>query len=193
MSSGRPISESFPLFCGSDKAEQLTLESQIGALFDELHHPLFRYLLMLTWDAADTEDLVQDAFLRLQRHVQEGQPINNVKAWLFRVAYNLYIDRSRRTREAGSLSEPSVTRAAEEVHTRSTQTPEQRLIEQERHQSLARAIESLTQQQRHCLFLRREGFRYREIGQIIGIRESTVIDHLRRAIERLSKEVNSAR
>jgi RNA polymerase sigma-70 factor (ECF subfamily) len=145
------------------------------------------------WDPAEVEDMVQESFLRLHRHLREGQPIGNAKAWLFRVGHNLCVDRGRRTRDADSLSQPSVSKAAEDMHARSIPTPEERLVEREQRQRLARAVATLPSQQRQCMHLRREGFRYREIGQILGIRESTVIDHMRRAIERLSKELHDSR
>lgn len=86
-----------------------------------------------------------------------------------------------------------VTLAAEGLHRSSTPNPEQRLVERERQLRLARAVEALPKRQRECLYLHREGFPYRETGDILGIRESTVIDHLRRAIERLSRELHDAR
>ena len=137
--------------------------------------------------------MAQEAFLRLHLHIRAGQSIDNVKAWLFRVGHNLFIDRGRRTRVTDSLSQPEVTRAAEDVHARTMATPEERLAERERRRRLALAIDALPSQQRHCLYLRREGFRYREIAVVLGIRESTVIDHLRRAIGRLSKELHDVR
>ena len=194
--SSYPIDETEPFHAASavdNKPLRITLEEQITDLFEELHAALYRYLLMLARDRADTEDFVQEAFLRLHRQIRDGQRIENVRAWLFRVGYNLYVDRGRRSLDACSLSDHRITLAAEGLHQHSTPTPEQRVVERERKRHLASAVEALPQRQRECLYLRREGFRYREIGDILGIRESTVIDHLRRAIERLSRELHDAR
>ena len=45
-----------------------------------------------------------------------------------------------------------------------------------------RAVQGLSEQQRHCLFLRLEGLRYPEIGSALGIGASTVGEFLRRAL-----------
>src|SRR5262245_55125684 len=68
--------------------------------FEPLRPELYRYCRYLTRNAWDAEDLVQDALARslvtLGRLFQE---IDNPRAWLFRVASNLWIDRQRRLRE----------------------------------------------------------------------------------------------
>ena len=65
--------------------------------------------------------------------------------------------------------------------------PEQKLLEKEQSLRFHRAIQGLSEQQRHCLFLRLEGLRYPEIGAALGIGTSTVGEFLRRAILRLRK------
>ena len=65
--------------------------------------------------------------------------------------------------------------------------PEESLIEREQALRFHRAIQGLSEQQRHCLFLRLEGLRYPEIGSALGISTSAVGEFLRRAIARLRK------
>jgi RNA polymerase sigma-70 factor, ECF subfamily len=71
--------------------------------FEPIRPELYRYCRFLTRDAWDAEDLVQDALAR--GLVTLGclfQEIENPRAWLFRVASNLWIDRQRRRREVAS-------------------------------------------------------------------------------------------
>lgn len=68
--------------------------------FEPLRPELYRYCRFLTRNAWDAEDLVQDALAR--GLVTLGclfQDVENPRAWLFRVASNLWIDRQRRARE----------------------------------------------------------------------------------------------
>ena len=116
----------------------------------------------------------------------------NPRAWLFRVAHNLAMDRGRRIRPVSSLSDVWVSRSVEESAAQPSPSPEQALLEKERRNAFLKAMRNLPAKQRQCLFLRREGLRYKEIAEILAIRESTVIDHIRRGIERLSEEVRSA-
>jgi RNA polymerase sigma-70 factor (ECF subfamily) len=79
--------------------------------FEPLRPELYRYCRALTRSAWDAEDLVQDALSR--GFVTLGglfQEIHNPRAWLYRVASNLWIDRQRRPREepaAPALPEPT--------------------------------------------------------------------------------------
>jgi RNA polymerase sigma-70 factor (ECF subfamily) len=75
-------------------------------VFEPIRPELYRYCRALTRNAWDAEDLVQDTLARSL--VTLGclfQPIENPRAWLFRVASNLWIDRQRRHREL-VLAEP---------------------------------------------------------------------------------------
>jgi len=56
---------------------------------------------------------------------------------------------------------------------------------------LGQAVAALSPQQRQCLHLRTEGFRYREIAAILNISDSSVGEFLRRAIVRLRKALDA--
>jgi RNA polymerase sigma-70 factor (ECF subfamily) len=63
--------------------------------------------------------------------------------------------------------------------------PEHALMDGQRRSALVEAIRGLSPQQRHCLHLRVQGLRYREIAEAIGISTSAVGEFLRRAVARL--------
>lgn len=159
---------------------------------DELYEPLCRYLYLISTDAELSLELAQEAFLKLHRELLNGASIVSAKAWLFRVSYNLFVDRARGTRDQASLTDDSVARQVEAHYQRRTPNPEELLLEQERLRRLNGALQILPSVQRHCLQLRREGFRYREIAAILSIGETTVVDHVRRAIERLARELHES-
>jgi RNA polymerase sigma-70 factor (ECF subfamily) len=80
-------------------------------VYEPLRPDLYRYCRHLTRSPWDAEDLAQDAIVRAFATLgQLGQAPPNPRAWLFRVASNLWIDRMRRTREAprGELPETGV-------------------------------------------------------------------------------------
>ncbi len=72
----------------------------------------FAYRLL--GDRSDAEDVAQDTFLRLWRHAHRWRPRARLTTWLFRVAYNLCIDRLRARREKPSdpLPNPPANPAA---------------------------------------------------------------------------------
>src|SRR5580693_9283789 len=57
-------------------------------LYRELRKPLLRYLVCLGLSADEAQDVVQDAFVSLHRHLARGGSQENIRSWLFRVAHN---------------------------------------------------------------------------------------------------------
>lgn len=90
--------------------------------YEPLRSDLYRYCRHLTRSPWDAEDLAQDAMSRAFVTLgQMGEPPPNPRAWLFRVASNLWLDQQRRRRREeplGAHEEPSITgveRAAREA------------------------------------------------------------------------------
>ena len=177
----------YPLL-SSAGASAASIEDRVTKLFEELRTPIYRYVVLIVWNPAVAEEITQEAFLRLHRHMSEKRKIENVRAWVMRVAHNLAIDFGRTDRPADSLSLRDVQTVAEAIHSSAADDPEKTMLAQERSQLLYRAVQGLSQRQRQCLDLRFEGFRYIEIAEILAVSESTVIENIRRAMVRLAKE-----
>jgi RNA polymerase sigma-70 factor (ECF subfamily) len=162
------------------------IERRFVELFDELRLPLYRYLARAGLRPEEAEEIAQEAFLRLFKHLLERGQDENLRGWVFRVAHNLAIDQRRdRNRlmtksleERGKLSD---------LLTDPAQDPEQLLLRKEKTAGIDRAIRSLPHRQWQCLSLRLKGFGYREIGEILGVGVSAVAESLRRAVEKLQK------
>jgi len=165
------------------------LARRVAELFEESRKPLYRYLLSVAGGESEAEDITQESFLRLHAHLQAGGPLENPKAWLFRVGYNLAID-SRRRKRLDSLDD----RTAPPFERRDDRSPdpERLAIENQRRDRIAGAVSRLSEQQRQCMTLRSEGFRHREIAEILGVSESTVAENLRRGVLRLTRELYGA-
>jgi RNA polymerase sigma-70 factor (ECF subfamily) len=167
--------------------DQASLEGRLTHLFEEFRVSLYRYLLFLVDAEAEAEDLTQDAFLRLHVCLLQGARIENAKAWLFRVAHHLAIDEHRRKRPE-SLDEDQWSAATATLEDEIVPNPERLAITNQRRQRLEEAVDRLSGQQRRCLHLRAEGFRHREIAEILGVSEPTVAENLRRGVLRLTRE-----
>src|SRR5580704_4717475 len=77
------------------KSQPSAVEAQVLHLFDLLRNRLLRYLLSLSVAPADSEEIIQEAFLALFQHLQAGKPDENLHGWLFRVVHNLGLRRRR--------------------------------------------------------------------------------------------------
>jgi RNA polymerase sigma-70 factor, ECF subfamily len=173
-----------------DIAAPMTLNEKVIAHFEQLRVPVFRFLLRKTRDAGRAEELTQEAFLRLCRHLQEGRTLDNPKAWLFTVANNLATDTRRNDSNLTDLDEHT-WREIEESRSGPQVDPEKLMLQDERLDRLHVAVLNLTTLQRECLHLRAEGLRYREIADLMKISISTVADAVRRATVKLAREVDS--
>src|SRR5215471_146482 len=171
----------------SEKSPAPTLSERVLALFQQLQQPVFRYLLRKTRNAGTAEDLTQETFLRLCRHLRAERPLDNPKAWLLTVANNLAIDASRGDRGATDLDE-FAWKQIEESTSGAQADPEEVVLRRERLNRLPAAVLKLTQLQRDCLHLRAEGLRYCEIAEVMHLSISTVVDAVRRATVKLARE-----
>jgi RNA polymerase sigma-70 factor (ECF subfamily) len=162
-----------------------TLSERIQTLFEQLHLPVFRYAMRKTKDSGQAEDITQESFLRLFRHLKEERPVDNPKAWLFTVANNLAIDAIRRDGRLQDLDEATWDRI--EDARASDGDPERLTLQRERMERLRSAVLNLTDLERECLHLRAEGLRYREIADLMNVSMSCITAGLRRATLKLSQ------
>jgi RNA polymerase sigma-70 factor (ECF subfamily) len=187
---GNTLPERLAALGREEHAPPMTLREKVEAHFEQLRLPVFRYLLRKTRDAGRAEELTQETFLRLCRHLQEGKALENPKAWLFTVANNLAIDTGRNENHFRDLDE-NTWREMEDSLPGAQADPEKLLLQDERLERLHTAVLNLTSLQRECLHLRAEGLRYREIADLMAISISTVADAVRRATVNLSRELDS--
>jgi len=188
-----PTSGLFQAMAAQEKettVRPMTLAEKVLVYFEELRLPVFRFLLRKTHDAAHAEDLTQETFLRLCRHLLDNKPLENPKAWIFTVANNLATDVARSDSNSIDLDERH-WREIEESRSALQSDPESLLIQNERLDRLQMAVLNLTRLQRECLHLRAEGLRYREIAALLAISVSTVADAVRRATVKLAREIDS--
>jgi RNA polymerase sigma-70 factor (ECF subfamily) len=173
------------LLC-QDGEQTLKLEERITQLYVALHEPVYRYLLCLSVRPAEAEEIVQETFLRLYRHVHGGGPENNLRGWIFRVAHNMSINLFKSDKHFVSSTPEDLAGLDAIADPRCG--PEELLLRREKMARIHAGISALSEQQKQCLYLRAEGFRYREIAEILEVTISTVVESLRRAIKKLAKE-----
>ena len=156
------------------------LALEVTKLFGEYRHPLFRYLLSLGLNPQDVEEIIQDVFLALFQHLKAGKPRDNLRGWIFRVGHNLGLKlRMRR---------PVLVEVDDRIDP--LPNPEQQALQSQKQRRIDAVIGALPEQDRACLSLRAEGFRYREIAEILSISLGAVAQSLERSLGKLSRGGN---
>jgi RNA polymerase sigma-70 factor (ECF subfamily) len=163
-------------------------EQQLVELFDELRSPLLRYLLSFGVPAHEAEEVIQEVFLALFQHLQQGKSRQNLRGWVFRVAHNLGLkSRLATTREAVNVLGSRAALAA--VRPDPAENPEEQLLSNQKHMRLQAILRALPEQDQWCLSLRAEGLRYREIAEVLDMSLASVAASLGRSLTRLSRAV----
>jgi RNA polymerase sigma-70 factor (ECF subfamily) len=142
-------------------------------------------------DAADTDEAVQDAFVKAYTHLGSFREELPFEVWFTRILINGCLDRikarTRRERWIQPMPEgPGGERDFAERTPGVGPSPEDQLLARERRQKLAAALARLPERQRSVFMLSHyEGCTSREVSAITGLNESTVRVHLFRAIRKL--------
>ena len=156
------------------------------ALYSELRKPLLRYLVCLGLSMDEAQDVVQEAFLSLHRHLTAGGSKENIRSWLFRVAHNRARNQQNRyDRRFGAPLDAEIGLALGP-----RPRPSKPCSRRKNSSSSNKAIGQLAAAERECLLLRAGGLRYREIGEVLGMPTSTVAETIDRAIKKLAEKCN---
>jgi RNA polymerase sigma factor (sigma-70 family) len=146
-------------------------------------------------DAEQTDDVVQEIFLRLYRSAARFDPARPLRQWLFTIASN----EIRRQWQRSANTPLSLSHAAEDdegplerVLTDASQTPEERAVTLVQAQQLLRAIQLLPEFQRQTLLLRAYGeLSLKEIAAAMHCPLATVSSRLHYAIERVRQLIGN--
>jgi RNA polymerase sigma-70 factor, ECF subfamily len=164
-------------------------EQEVLGLLD----PLYRFARWLTESEADARDLVQDTILLALRSRAQFALGTNLRAWLFRIARNRYLDvrhRRRRERVAG----PDVAEPSEHADDPAPFFGDQELgrIQGLVRGDITRALAALPEPYRTAIVLADvEGWTWEEVAAILGVPIGTVQSRVfrgRRALRTLLKD-----
>ena len=154
---------------------------------------LYGAALRMTRNPADAEDLVQDTTLRAYRGFATFQEGTNLKAWLYRILTNSFINTYRKKQR-----EPKTAEGPDDIDewylfdrlgSRSTErSAEEDVLDRIPDADVKAALESLSENFRLAVLLADvEGFSYKEIAEIMDVPIGTVMSRLHRGRKALEK------
>src|SRR6185503_16569803 len=84
----------------------LSVQDKVKQYFEQFREPILHYLMgTFGGEMAQAEEVTQEAFLQLYRYLNGGHTIQNARAWTFRVAHNLAVDRLKRRQFIASVAD----------------------------------------------------------------------------------------
>jgi RNA polymerase sigma-70 factor (ECF subfamily) len=146
--------------------------SHFDALFAQFYPELFGLLYRVLGDRMETEDTLQETFLKLADEPSlQARPDTEVGAWLRRVGLNAAFNRLRSARRArarlerlGRLEQYDVDPFEHE-----SAGPSSLVVRREEREAVRRALVEVPERQRECLLLRHSGYSYAEIAASLDI------------------------
>jgi len=157
---------------------------------------LYRTALRMTRSEADAEDLVQETYIKAFRAREQFTPGTNLKAWLFRILTNTFINTYRRRQaqpeftELDDVDEFSLYRRMSDLKTSSNSgDPESEFLNGLVDTEVKDALAELPDKFRSVVLLDVEGFSYKEIAEMLDIPIGTVMSRLHRGRKFLQKRL----
>jgi len=156
---------------------------------------LYSAALRMTRNPADAEDVVQETFLKAYRAYDTFTEGTNLKAWLYRILTNTYINKYRKKQrrpnevELGELQDLYLYKRLGE-HSGAQVSAESEALDLFVDEDIIEALESLPENFRlPVLYADVEGFSYKEIAEILDVPIGTVMSRLHRGRKALQRKL----
>jgi RNA polymerase sigma-70 factor (ECF subfamily) len=166
-----------------DQPRSWNFESITIPFVDALYNTAYR----MTRNAQDAEDLVQETYLKAYKYYDKFEEGTNLKAWLFKILKNTFINSYRKKQQAPLESdfaeiEDSFESLVRDDVARKIKSPEEEFLANVLDEDLQRALDDLPDDFRMVLMLADlESFSYKEIAEILDVPVGTVMSRLYRA------------
>lgn len=160
-------------------------EPALTAIYEARRGELLAFLLRMTHDLDEAEDLLQECFVALIREADAGRMPAEVRPWLYRVAANAAVSRRRRVSRWTRLL-PRLLDGSQPDH------PEGVALRDERRADIRAALGRLRPDGRAALLLVAEGFSGREIAAALGRSEDATRTLLCRSRVQLRRLLEAA-
>ncbi len=155
---------------------------------------LYRSALYLAKNESAADDLVQESYLKAFKFLKDDKEINNVKAWLFKILMNTFINKYRKDKREPSLVDFDSVEAFHQSVQEEVSTPsileDEFALDKFLDDDIKNALEALPDDFRMVILLSTvEGFSYKEISKIINCPVGTVMSRIYRGRKMLKEKL----
>jgi len=152
-------------------------------IYTQYYKKIYQFVYRLSYSQQDSEDITQDVFISLFKEIESNNKLNNIKAWLYKCAFNKFINVNKKSKVI------SLTNNISHYEINDQASIESDFIHNEKKKIIIDAMSKLTEQEQVLLNLYNEDFSYKEISEIVDIKYTSVGKILSRVIEKLAKQI----
>lgn len=163
--------------------------SCLATLFERHHRGVYRYFLQMLKDRTQSEDLVQDVFLKVLRKAKTFRGNGSFKGWLYNIARNVALDELRKAKRHGNdaLEDEAVNEQLTD-----NRSAEQVAAGRQQANLVLKALTQLPEAAREVIWLGRFEFEsYEELGQALSCNAGTARVRMHRAMALLNTTYTS--
>jgi RNA polymerase sigma-70 factor, ECF subfamily len=167
--------------------------SAFKLLYDRYHRRVYAVALGVLKSPADAQDVVQEAFTKVSRHLPDFQGNSSFYTWLYRISMNLAIDQLRRRKSARFVDYDDAIGRADDADDGALSAappdaadPGKTHSRKELAAQIRAALETLPEYHRQVILLREvEGLSYEEIASVMKVPKGTIMSRLFHARRKL--------
>jgi RNA polymerase sigma-70 factor (ECF subfamily) len=163
-------------------------------LFQKYQRRVYAVALGVVKRPEDAMDVVQDAFIKVHKHIGSFQGASSFYTWLYRIVMNLGIDHVRKTRKVvewgddvpldQTAGDGTLLPKVEHVN------PAQSVIRRELSDKIRQALDTLPEYHRAVILLREvEGMSYEEIAEVLNVPKGTIMSRLFHARRKMQDQL----
>lgn len=143
---------------------------------------IYNYIYKMTLSREDSEDIIQEVFIKAYENLYKLENRERFYSWLFKITINT-MNTFLKGKKHQTLVEEDVIL---NIQVNAKDTPEEILQAKEDNRELLKKLSVLSEEQKNAMVLKYvQGFSYKEVGDILGIKEETIKTKIFRAKKRL--------
>jgi RNA polymerase sigma factor (sigma-70 family) len=158
--------------------------SCLATLFERHHRAIYKFVLQITQHRAQSEDLVQDVFLKILKKAKSFRGDGSFKAWMFNIARNIALDHLRKNKRQNN---ESINDEVMEQYLADNRSAEQAAAGSQSMQLVMQALAKLPAAAQEVIWLGRFEFdNYEDLGQALACNAGTARVRMHRAMALLN-------